>query len=177
MAILIEAISVVVRADAIIEKYAGGWDAFKEAVPNKTLCADGEVASVAFMTPVDVESFIKQLERNGLMFLEGDKSSDITVVDQMRGPTLKCDWLEFGHADWDGKGHKIAACRLVDTQSREIVTPPGWVYEKSLSASFGFVPTEHEQKSLKFLRHENGIDVYMNTQTGKEVYVGRTGAA
>ena len=175
MAILIEAISVVVRADAILKKFSGGWDAFKQIVPNKTLRADGEIAAVGFMTPVDVQSFINRLKKNGLIFLHNHESMDIAVVDQMRGPTVKCNWLEFGHADWDGEGHRIAACRIVDTDVRQIVTPPDWVYEKSLSASFGFQPTEHEQEGLKFLRHEDGVDIYINALTGKEVYVGRTG--
>jgi len=29
------------------------------------------------------------------------------------------------------------------------------------------------QESLKFLRQENGTDVYLDLSTGKEVYVGR----
>ena len=53
--------------------------------------------------------------------------------------------------------------------------PDGWEYEKSLSSSYGFAPSEHIEKGLKFLRHEDGKDVYFNELTGKEVYVGRTG--
>jgi hypothetical protein len=30
-------------------------------------------------------------------------------------------------------------------------------------------------KSLEFLRREDGLDVYFNKLTGKEVYIGRTG--
>jgi hypothetical protein len=30
-------------------------------------------------------------------------------------------------------------------------------------------------KSLKFLRHENGVDVYLNKLTDEEVYSSRTG--
>ena len=44
-----------------------------------------------------------------------------------------------------------------------------------ISREYGFVPNEHMGKSLKYLRHENGIDVYLNKVTGKEVYIGRTG--
>jgi hypothetical protein len=57
----------------------------------------------------------------------------------------------------------------------QVVTPPGWVYEKSLSSSYGYVPTGHKDGGLKYLRHEDGLDVYLNTLTGAEVYVGRTG--
>ena len=56
----------------------------------------------------------------------------------------------------------------------DVVTPPGWEYDKSLSSSYGFVPNEHIEKGLKFLRHENGLDVYLNPLTGEEVFVGRT---
>ena len=35
----------------------------------------------------------------------------------------------------------------------------------------------HVDKSLTFLRHENGLDVYLNAVTGTEVFVGRTGKA
>ena len=66
MAVLIEAISVVVRADELLKKFPGGWDAFKAIVPNQTLCADNEIVRVGFMVPQDVESFIKRLQRVGL---------------------------------------------------------------------------------------------------------------
>ena len=55
MAVLIEAISVVVRADELLKKFPGGWDAFKSIVPNQTLCADNEIVRVGFMSPQDVE--------------------------------------------------------------------------------------------------------------------------
>jgi hypothetical protein len=58
MSVLIEAISVVMRADELLKKFPGGWDAFKGIVPNQTLCADNEIVRVGFMTPQDVESFI-----------------------------------------------------------------------------------------------------------------------
>ena len=57
----------------------------------------------------------------------------------------------------------------------EVVTSSGWVFEGSLSSTFGFVPSEHAEKGMQFLKHENGLDVYFNPFTGKEVYVGRTG--
>lgn len=127
------------------------------------------------MVPQDVEVFIGKLTGNGLEFLRDGEAVDIAVVDQMRGPTSKCSWLEFGHVTMDGGGGRVAACRLVGSQVHEMVTPPGWKYENSLSSSFGFVPTEHAENGLKFLRHEKGLDVYFNTLTGKEIYVGRTG--
>jgi hypothetical protein len=175
MAVLIEAISVVVRADSILNKFSGGWDGLKNIVPNQTLCADNEIARIGFMSPQDVESFVKKLQSNGLVFLRDGEAIDIAVADQMHGLTSNCSWLEFGHVNMGGTGPRVAACRLVGSQVMEVVTPPGWEFEGSLSSTFGFVPSEHAEKGMKFLRHENGLDVYFNPLTGQEVYVGRTG--
>jgi hypothetical protein len=54
--------------------------------------------------------------------------------------------------------------------------PAGWTYEDSLSAGFQFVANEEMDEKLKFLRHEDGMDVYQNLSTGKEVFVGRAHA-
>lgn len=175
MAVLIEAISVVVRADSILNKLPGGWEEFKAIVPNQTLCADNEIARIGFMTTQDVEAFIKKLQSKGLEFLRGGEAIDIAVADQMRGLTSKCSWLEFGRVNLGDGGSRVAACRLAGSEVMEVVTPPGWEFEGSLSSTFGFVPTEHAEKGMQFLRHENGLDVYFNPLTGKEVYVGRTG--
>jgi hypothetical protein len=51
MAVLVEAISVVVRRDAIDRSYEGGWVAFVSSVPNATLCTDDQLARVGFMDP------------------------------------------------------------------------------------------------------------------------------
>jgi hypothetical protein len=77
MAVLVEGISVVVRLDAIQQKVPGGWNAFKDHVLNKTLCADNELARVGFMTPDDVKSFVSSIEGLGLIYREGDAAVDI----------------------------------------------------------------------------------------------------
>ena len=71
-----------------------------------------------------------------------------------------------------GEGQRVAACRLVGSQVMQVVTPPGWKIEGSLSSTFAFVPSERTwRKGMKYLRHENGLDVYLNPITGKEMYV------
>lgn len=176
MAVLVESISVVIRADALLTKFPGGWEGFKRIVPNQTLCADNELVRVGFMTPTDVEPFINKLQKAGLVFLNNGEAVEIVVADQMRGFTSKCNWAEFGRVNMDRKDRQeVAACRLVGSRVMQVVTPPGWQFEGSLSQKFGFVPTEHATKGMKYLRHENGLDVYLNPITGKEMYVGRTG--
>jgi len=176
MAVLVEGISVVIKVSSIFEKISNGWEGFKELVPNDTLCSDSELARVGFMTPDDVKPFIRKLEDNGLMFQVKDRAEDITVIDQLTGSTIECDWIEFGHINIDNDPQKkVAACRLVGSNEDQIFMPERWNYETSLSSSYGITPIEHVEKGLKFLRHENGKDVYFNELTGNEVYVGRTG--
>jgi hypothetical protein len=55
-----------------------------------------------------------------------------------------------------------------------IATPGGWVFEESLSAKFNFVSNEEFSQRLKFLRSENGSDVFLDLESGKEVYSGRS---
>jgi hypothetical protein len=99
----------------------------------------------------------------------------MVVVDQLSGFLHKCSWAEFGIVDLDGnKEQLIKACRLVGSTTKEIVTPEGWKYKGSLSQTFTFVPSEHIDKTMKFLRYENGVDVYLDLVNGKEVYSGRT---
>ena len=109
----------------------------------------------------------------GSLHLDPDgAASDLVVVDQLRGPVAPCVWIEFGHVNLSGDPRRrVASCQLVGSLSRELCTPDGWTFEESLSASFGFVPTGEESKSLVFVRHENGLNVYLNRLTGKEVFV------
>lgn len=176
MAILAEGISVVVKVSAIKEKISGAWECFVKLVPNETLCSDNEITRVGFMSPDDVKHFIDRLVENGLTFQSKNQAEDIAVVDQVRGPTIECEWLEFGRIDLDNDPNmRVAACRKVGSIENQIFLPDGWEYEKSLSASYGFAPSDSIEQGLKFLRHEDGKDVYFNELTGKEVYVGRTG--
>lgn len=174
MAVLVEAMSVIVSRNSIEEKYPGGWEAFVESVPNETLCADDEIARIGFMTPNDVNRFIRQLVMNGLVFVKDGRGVDIAVGDQLSGITSPCDWLEFGHINLTPTGSKVAACRKVGSDLMSLSTPIGWKYEGSLSHKYVCVSPEYVDEGMKFLRHENGVDVYLNLLTGEEVYAGRT---
>jgi hypothetical protein len=174
MAVLIEGISVVVRRVAISEAFQGGWDEFVANVPNATLCADTHLARIGFMTPRDVEFFVRLLQKNGLRFVEDGRPRDIIVVDQTTGPTTPCEWIEYGHIDL-APGQQVAATRMVGDSTKQLICPDGWKFENSLSARPGFIRNEDVPTRLTFLRHDDGLDVFLDRETGKEVYVGRTG--
>ncbi len=173
MPVLVEANSVIVRVAAINERYAGGWAAFADAVPNNTPCSDNEIARVGFMDPRDAEAFIAAIERGGLAAMQDGKCRDISFALQGDGITVPCDWLEYGAVEL-APGETVAAVQLKGTTNRRVACPEGWTYERSLSRQFAVVPPTQLDTSLKFLRHENGLDVYLNVLTGKEVFIGRT---
>ena len=181
MAVLVEAISVVVRREAIDRSFAGGWDTFVSLVPNATLCTDGQLARVGLTDPKAVERFVNSLKSHGLVFLSQAKCVDIAVVDQQRGPTEPCEWLEFARIPFGKEGARVAACWLFEGPRTaaglhvpglefDLATPSGWTYEGSLSERFTFVPNEDVQERLEYKRTENGIDVFLDTSTGREVY-------
>jgi len=175
MAVLAEAISVVIRAGPLSAAYQDNWDAFKLDVPNPTLCADGEIVRIGFMSPDDVEKIVKRLTELGLVHLDHGMAKDFVIVDQLQGPTSGCAWLDFGHVNLDADPSKlVAACRLKGSVAWEVLVPDDWQFESSLSATSTFVPSEKIDEDLTFLRHDEGLDVYRNEVTGREAYVGRT---
>ena len=103
----------------------------------------------------------------------------------MNGPVVAVDWLEFARLSLGGKDRKMVACWLfkgprfgagIHMPSRELVlaTPRGWVYDGLLSESVVFVPRAEHSEKLRFLRHEDGNDVYFDMSTGKEVFNARS---
>jgi hypothetical protein len=171
----VEAISVIVRTDVLHEKFPGGWVAFRTGVPNRTLCSDDEIARVGFMTPADAEAYANDLSAYDIRYVVNGMARDLVVVDQLRGPMVVCDWIEFGHINLHGDpNRRVAACRKKGSQVKQVILPPDWKFESSLTATYGFVPTKHVDCSLRFLRQQDGLDVYLNELTGEEVFLGRT---
>ena len=178
MAVLIEGLSVVIRVDAIESQYPGGWEAFKANAPNATFCSDREVVRVGFMAPWDTRAFVESLEHLGLVYLEGGMARDLVVVDQLKGPAAPCETIECGYMFLeDDPERRVLVARLNGSKQELVYTPDDWTFETSLTRSFGYVPEKMRDKSLTFLRHENGLDVYLNAVTGAEVFVGRSGKA
>jgi hypothetical protein len=175
MAVLVEAISVIVRRDAVENRFPGGWQGFLCQVPNRTLCSDDDFARVGFMSPGDVAAYTSTLEAGGLVFRKEGQAVDFAVVDQLRGPTLPAPWLEFGKLETDGM--KISACWIAGQSPEEVALPDGWKYEGSMSAKSGFAAENTMDDRLKFLRREGGNDVYLDLRSGKEVFIGRPAIA
>lgn len=175
MAVLVEAISVIIKRDVIEARYPGGWDGFVATAPNRTLCADTALVRVGFMVPADVDQFVSVLARSGIVYLKDGLAQGLCVVDQLGGCMVQCDWLDVGRVDVTGDATgQVTVARAVGDLETWFAAPDGWVFDGSLSQTWLFVPTGQESKGLRFLRHEHGLDVYLNLVTGREVYAGRT---
>lgn len=185
MAVLIEGISVVVRWDAIDRAFRGGRSAFLTTLPNKTYCGDDDLARVGFMAPAHVQTYVRFLQDNALVFMEERRAVDLAVIDQLRGPTCRVGWLEFARVVYGESGGEVGACWLrkgprrtagtrVPPAPMTIATPAGWRYEGSLSARHIFVPTGEAPGRLELLEHRpDGVDVYRDRTTGEVVSIAR----
>ena len=84
----------------------------------------------------------------------------------------RCDWLQFVRGEVE-EGMRLSACRMTGSQCEDLFTWDNWKYERSLSRQHGFTPGDSVERSLKFLHHKDGVDVYLNILTNEKVYVGR----
>ncbi len=66
MALLAEAISIVVKISSLHAKYPGGWETFRRDCPNRTLASDGELARIGIMDPRPVRELVNRLKAAGL---------------------------------------------------------------------------------------------------------------
>jgi hypothetical protein len=167
MAVLIEALNVVVLRDVLRLRYPGGEDAFFRACPNDTLCVDDYLARVGFMHPDDVGQFCDQLEAVHFKPMDNyDRFLDLAVVDQMTGPTRHCPWLDAArHVDgfsfaWKG-----------GTEPGWLSTPRGWTVEQSRSMKLAY---PEDMGHYLPLRTDGLLQVWLDLSTGTERYLGRT---
>lgn len=171
MAVLIEAISVVIRLETIATKYLGGVEQYIDDCPNRTLCMDEEIIRVGFMTGHDTVDFIGSLESLGFKYNIDDENNEVAVVDQFDGIAMPCDWLEYLNLVIFEGNVRVSICKRKGKPIGEVAFPFGWRYETSLSKRTLSVDSKNLEKRLIFLRSKGGVDFYLDAQTGEEVFV------
>jgi hypothetical protein len=175
MSVLVEAITLIVKKPAVHEKYQGGWEAFVTDVPNGSLCADDALASISFMALEDVESYIKLLEKKGLTHLIQDEPADMVIADQVQGLKHDCHWCYITDVDLHFDPNKrVTGCRSIYSQVDQIFVPEGWEFEGSISQHCLYVDCVHFDKCFKYLRHEDGKDIYHSVLVDNEIFVKRS---
>jgi hypothetical protein len=121
MAVLVEGISVIIKAEAIIACYPGGWEAFEATAPNSTLYAENELMRIGFMTPDDTLAFVESLTAYGIEYVKNVKAMDIVVADQQRRFAVPCDWAEYGSINLgNDPKKKVSVYRRIPSKCHEI---------------------------------------------------------
>lgn len=124
------------------------------------------------MRPEHVQEFVESLKKHGLVFDFEAKPSDFCVVDQLCVKNSECAWLVAGDTNLDGNpSHRVSAARRKGNAIDQVLTPEGWTYEDSLCAKHTFAPTSQLDDNLRYLRTENGLDVYWDQAQEKEDFI------
>jgi hypothetical protein len=137
MAVLVEAISVILKSTSVDAKVPGGWEGFRRAVPFATVCADGELVRVGFLDPRHVASFVESLATVGMRHRDDSGAADdFVVVDQDRGPTTPCAWIDMARVPWQGDPkRRVLAARRKGSTGTTITVPDGWTWSTSYTAA------------------------------------------
>jgi hypothetical protein len=136
LTVLIEAFSVIIRTEAIREKYFGGVKSFMDDVPNSTFCTDGSIIRIGFMSFDDAFFYIAMLKTKGLHNpYKDEENTDIAYAMQGDGVVSKCSWLITEKLIIAGKNHEITACSLTGDTQQGLSVPLNWSYEQYASLS------------------------------------------
>jgi hypothetical protein len=168
MAVLVEAIRVVVRRETLDRVYPGGVAGYEVDCPNSTFCTDEHLTAVGFMNPTDTRVFVERLVADlGRGFVGEDGFLDIAVVDERTGPTAPCDWLAFLRLPGN-----YSICWLEGTHPGEVALGAGRTAE-SLGTMRYLPPGEAENQLDHLGPDERGLEVYRDRASGKLLYLGR----
>ena len=172
MAVLVEAVSVVVRRDSIDQRLAGGWEAFVAAVPTAQFCYDSEIARVGFMADADAETFVAHLRALGLLAGTSSTETDVCIIEQLGRSGVPADWLGVSRLSTPEIGGEVAVAFLKGTTETRVVMPGGWKFEGSASQTpLAFARADDSR--FKFLRIEGNVEVYWDSSQHCEVYAAR----
>jgi len=161
MAVTIEGYTVVAQLPRVQRLLDDG----SVKIPNSTALSDSHIWKCSFMALDDARKFLQALETLGLNGSQGP-DSDIVIADEFhRSVEPYCEWLKMGV--WE----KAVIAWKEGTAPETVSARQGWDPKVGSGLVFHDPSTMH---FLEFLRLENNVEVFRNTKTGQEVYIGRT---
>lgn len=167
MAVIIEAITVVVRRDAARRVFAGNDAPLAALAPNPSGRQDEHLYAVGFMNQLDAEAFIRRaLEPRGLTWTQGDQAVDLTLVDQFTGLFHYTPWLEVGQ--YPVKGGAVTAAWLTGTEPGALSTHAYWNLKDYLDLSRA--PLEEDDAWQEIPSDDPRLRVMLNLETGEKRY-------
>jgi hypothetical protein len=163
VAVVLEGWGVVARRDAVEAKLPEGFAGWFNVAPTRMACADQHLCLVAFMVQRDAAAFVLKLESMGLQGERDGEYREVALVG-VDGPwEHACTWLHVGR--YAGVGAVWADGADPDP----LVVPLVWRPNSIINLS-----AEEAARRLKFLRRDGGVEVFVDTETGEEVFRGRT---
>jgi hypothetical protein len=165
MSVLVEALSLVVPRKVLDVSYPGGTDAFLEKLLDPSFscrftCADDDLVSVSFFATVDAQVAFAELTSAGIVAIDDGKFYEIAYLEQGKGPTIPCDWLE-----WQKHGEGYTSCWLAGTDPGRFHAPPDWTPEQSLRLTFQDW-RETPGRCLRLAVNADGMEVWLDFETG-----------
>jgi hypothetical protein len=163
VAVIVDGWAVIARRAAVETRLpdgVAGWFAIR---PNQMACADRDLCMVAFMVHEDAVGFSVRLESAGLQGPRDGAYRDVAVVGVDGAVGHACPWLRVGR--YAG----VRAAWLDGADPDPLVVPLGCSPNSLVNLS-----PDEVAKRLKFLRREGGVEVYLDTVTGQEMYRART---
>ena len=161
MAVTIEGFCVVVKKDRI----APLFDAEKLVPPNGMFLADDDIWRCGFMAESDAQKFMTKLGTLELNVTTGPDSDAVIVSEFNQDIHPYCEWLET--AGWE----KAIIAWKSGTEPEKVVMMEG--FDPAIGSGLSFHDPD-SMDDLEFLRLEENVEVFLNKETGKEVFIGRT---
>lgn len=158
MAVIVEKLNVIIRVDAIERIMPGGLDAFHDRYFAPSAISDGELFRYGVSEPGQAAAICDSLTDMSFKHQDSGRCVDFSVVDQIRGPTLQSDWLEFGRG-LIGTAY-VSMCRLRGSKSDQVITPASWSYTGSSSDMLRLIDEKEVTPGMTLLGDQNGYTVY-----------------
>jgi hypothetical protein len=107
MTIQLQFLNLVLPISMIAQKYPGGWERYKRdyglSDPSASVTDrptyDEHLFKDSAMSPHDMEQLVRDWEKLGFVGIVEENGEQIwkemCVVDELFGPTLRCDWIKY----------------------------------------------------------------------------------
>jgi len=162
VAVVLEGCVVVARRAAVEATLPGGLARWYEVAPNRVACADHALCAVGFMVQSDAAAFLLRLEELGVAAERDGAYRDAALVNADGPWQHACEWLRVGR--YAG----VDAVWMVGHDPEPLVVPLVWRPNRLLSVS------AEAARRFTFLRVDGSVEVFLDTETGDEVYRART---
>ena len=161
MAVTIEGFCVVVKKDVISQVFEDET----LVPPNEMYLADDDIWRCGFMAESDAQKFMKKLASFELNVSSGPDPDAVIISEFNQEVHPYCEWIET--ASWE----KAVIAWKSGSKPTRVVAMEG--FDPSVGSGLSFHDPE-SMDHLEFLRLDNNVEVFMNKETGKEVFIGRT---